>query len=230
MIPEESEQPMHEHDPISILYLDPLSANELAPFWDYLATMPHVHFKHSETLPDSLSGIHVVITTGMDPVNSIEPALRSFIQAGGVWLHMVEGSVDPLPEVFGVQPGSVGPTTEVRILFTDPNNPMAERLTDAFYVSGRFQELQVKAPDTETVVYADWHYTHRAVIVQRPVGRGYAACTTLQAFEDPDVQQIFYRLMRSLSHRSFGHTIGVGILGYAPSVGRLHGLGCQNTY
>jgi predicted dehydrogenase len=67
------------------------------------------------------------------------------------------------------------------------------------------------------------------MVVRRIVGGGQVACTTLQAFDSPDVQQIFYRLVLSLTGRRFGRRLNVGILGYAPSVGRLHGLGCANT-
>jgi predicted dehydrogenase len=56
------------------------------------------------------------------------------------------------------------------------------------------------------------------------------ACTTLQAFDHPVVQQICYRLLAYLAGRPTApDPLQVGILGYAPSVGRLHGLGIGDT-
>jgi predicted dehydrogenase len=66
--------------------------------------------------------------------------------------------------------------------------------------------------------------------VKRRVGSGQAACTTLQAFDNPVFQQILCRLLRDLAGQALpGKDVGVGILGYAPSVGRLHGQGIAAT-
>jgi predicted dehydrogenase len=69
------------------------------------------------------------------------------------------------------------------------------------------------------------------VLLRRPIGDGAVACSTLQDFEHPVLQQIFYRLLRALAGRGQGEgpPLGVGILGYAPWVGKLHGMGVKNT-
>ena len=55
----------------------------------------------------------------------------------------------------------------------------------------------------ETLLYADWHYQHSAVLVKRRVDSGHAACTTIQAFNNPFFQQILYRLLSDLAGRIF---------------------------
>jgi predicted dehydrogenase len=68
------------------------------------------------------------------------------------------------------------------------------------------------------------------VLTYRPVGEGHVACTTLQDYSQPALQPILYRLLYQLAgHRMNENSLGVGILGYAPSVGRIHGLGAANT-
>ena len=79
-------------------------------------------------------------------------------------------------------------------------------------------------------MYADWHYQHKAVLTSRTAGKGLVACTTLQAYDHPFVQQVLYRLIRSLAgKKAESQTLGVGILGYAPSVGQYHGIGASTT-
>ncbi|NIO10899.1 MAG: hypothetical protein GTO40_23990, partial [Deltaproteobacteria bacterium] len=73
---------------------------------------------------------------------------------------------------------------------------MAIRLPDAVYVRGRYQSLDKTAADSEVVLYADWRYQHRPLLVNRSVGDGRVACTTLQAYNNPAVQQILYRVLR----------------------------------
>jgi predicted dehydrogenase len=68
------------------------------------------------------------------------------------------------------------------------------------------------------------------MMLARPVGAGKVACTTLRAYSQPAFQQILYRLLRYLAGCNDGHhMLGVGLLGYAPSVGKIHGLGVQHT-
>ncbi len=214
---------------IPILLIDGDGDARLDAFKTYLGALPHILLSESPEVPDTPPDVRLMVTVGNAGLDRIETALSPWVQNGGAWLHIVGLSEQPIPPLFGAQPGPVGPACELRILFTDHDNPMAERLDDAFYVPGRFQELLVESDRAETVIYADWHYTHRAVVVRRALGRGQVACTTLQAFDTPDVQQICHRLILSLTGRPFGRAFNVGILGYAPSVGRLHGLGCANT-
>ena len=220
---------MGASETISIQFIGGTGETRLGAFKAYLHAMPHILLSESRQVPDTPPDAHLIVTFGGVDLNRVEKAVSPLVENGGAWLHIVGLSEKPLPARFGVQPGPVGASCELRILFTDHDNPMAERLADAFYVPGRFQELRVENEKTETVVYADWHYSHRAMVVRRTVGRGQMACTTLQAFDNPDVQQIIHRLILSLTGRRFGHVLNVGILGYAPSVGRLHGLGCAKT-
>ncbi|CAB5152088.1 hypothetical protein D3OALGA1CA_4676 [Olavius algarvensis associated proteobacterium Delta 3] len=220
---------MRALEPISILSLGETSTKNPDPLIAFLRTLPHVRVREITEMPEALTDAHLVVTHGTEGLKRRERVIADFVKKGGAWLHCVERSESAVPDVFGVQPGPVGPETELRILYTDRENSMAERLKDAFYVPGAFQELHITADNVETDLYADWHYSHRSMVVHRPLGQGHTACTTLQAFDHPDVQQIVYRLIRFITGRPFGLSLGVGILGYAPSVGRLHGKGCEAT-
>ncbi len=71
--------------------------------------------------------------------------------------------------------------------------------------------------------------TGRCLTVRRE-GRGRAACTTLTDLTHPVLLQILYRLLRDLGgHPPAPGDIAVGILGYAPSVGKIHGVGVTQT-
>ena len=214
---------------ISLLCIGGAGQTSLDALKEYLRSLPHILLSESLQVPETPPDVDLIVTAGGADLDRIEKAVSSFVENGGAWLHIVGLTERPIPKLFGVQPGPVGPSCELRILFTDQDNPMAERLKDAFYVPGRFQELRVETETVEIVMVADWHYTHRAMVTRRSVEGGRAACTTLQAFDNPDVQQIFHRLVLSLTGGCFGNILKVGILGYAPSVGRLHGLGCANT-
>jgi predicted dehydrogenase len=97
-------------------------------------------------------------------------------------------------------------------------------------VKGRHHPIQVLSDDVTTLLYADWHYQHSPVMVYRQVDAGRVACTTLQDFENSVLKQIIYRLKRKLSGQlETVQSINVGILGYAPSVGELHGNGLKET-
>ena len=123
-----------------------------------------------------------------------------------------------------------GPEAELRVLFTNAEHPLAIRLPDAVYVSGRHQPLELRHESVEVILYTDWHYSHVPVLVRRPWGEGQLACTTLTRFEHPVIQQIFYRLIRDMSGCfAASKPLEVGILGFAPSVGKLHGTGVQGT-
>jgi predicted dehydrogenase len=124
----------------------------------------------------------------------------------------------------------MGPAAELRVLFENPSHPLAIRLPDAVYLKGRYHVLNKTADDTESILYADWQYSHRSVLTHRKVGEGNVACTSLQAYSDSVLQRILLRQMYQLAGRRMtSGTLGVGILGYAPSVGRTHGLGAEMT-
>lgn len=221
---------MKQHPQLNVLCVAPNSTSTLEPLLTYLKEMPHIQTTFSENLPADLNTFQVVIT---EPAAKFHPApkpLEQFVRSGGGWLGMVNLLEDPISELFGVRPGRMGPESEIRVLIQDQDQAMAVRLPDAIYVTGRYHSFQSHSQDVTTLLYADWHYQHSPVLVHRQVGAGQVACTTLQDFENPDLRQIIYRLLRQLSGQSVtSRSLNVGILGYAPSVGELHGRGILAT-
>ena len=222
---------MFTHPTLSILAVAGEDNSSLHPFFSYLQFIVHVKLTVSPEVPEDLSPYDVVITAntatlsegGCDPLNR-------FVLAGGGCLGLVNLSEKPLPEIFGAQTRPVGPAGELRVLFHDFNHAIAQRLPDAVYLNGSYHCFEKVADDAEIILYADWHYTHGPVLIHRSVGDGKIAATTLQAYDDPFLQKILYRLLRHLAGQGDGNqTLGVGLLGYAPSVGKVHGLGVGIT-
>jgi predicted dehydrogenase len=221
---------MITHPSLSILAIAKEPHAELSSFFGYLGSMAHLELRVMSEVPSDLSPYNVIITAETAGLDLDCDHLGRFVAAGGGWLGLVQLSDKPLPEIFGAQTGQIGPAAELRVLFDSPDHAMAKRLPDAVYLPGVFHPLTHQTTDTEVILYADWHYDHRPVLVARSVGEGKAACTTLQAYQSPALQQILYRLLRYLAGSNDGHrTLGVGLLGYAPSVGKIHGLGVQAT-
>jgi predicted dehydrogenase len=192
--------------------------------------MSHIRLTAASRLPDDLTPHDVVMTFNQQLPASSLGGLSDFVSRGAGWLMLNDLAETRLPDIFGVQPEPVGPAAELRVLFENAGHPMAARRPDAIYLGGRYQGLTKTADDTETILYADWHYTHRAVLTHRRAGQGRVACTSLQAYSDPKLQPILYRVLHRLAGNQTGHaSIGVGLLGYAPSVGQIHGLGAEKT-
>ena len=218
------------HQPISILFLKEEEDVSLTSFFSYLGSMPHIRLSEIPQLPRDLSCYDIVITCNARHLDTTIDRLTQFVQAGGGWQLFVNLSEHPLPQIFGVQQDPLGPAAELRVLFEDAAHPLAARLPDAVYLKGRYQALRKTAADTETILYADWQYSHRSVLTHRRVGQGNVACTSLQAYSDPALQRILYRLLcQFVGRRQRKNPLGVGLLGYAPSVGRTHGLGTEKT-
>ena len=216
--------------PISILVIKEAEDVALASFYSYLSSIPHIRLSEMPQLPRDLGAFDVVVTDNTRNSDTTFDRLSQFVHAGGGWHLFVNLSERPLPQIFGVQPDPMGPAAELRILFEDARHPLATRLPDAVYLKGSYQALNKTAEDTETILYADWQYRRKTVLTRRKVGQGHVACTSLQAYSDPALQRILYRLLYQLAGRRMtGQPLGVGILGYAPSVGRTHGLGAQKT-
>jgi len=195
----------------------------LSPWLQMGAEMAHVQVDVHPVLPDSFREYDAVVTCGFNP----EPRqMLQYVQEGGGWLVMPWLKEINLPAQFGVKPGPVGPPNELRIMFKDAENPMAIRLPDALYVPGQFHPIEVFEDDVEILLYTDWKYYHRAMWTTRSYGKGQLACTTLQDYSNPMLQQICHRLLRYWQGSAPSPTasLGVGILGYAPSVGQPHGL------
>ena len=221
---------MNLSSPISILVIKEAEDVTITSFNSYLKSMSHIRLSEMPRLPQDLGAFDIIITDNTGHLDIAVDRLSQFVDAGGGWLLFVNLSDRPLPKLFGVQPDPMGPAAELRILFEDARHPLSARLPDAVYLNGRYQALNKTAEDTETILYADWQYNHKSVLTHRKVGQGHVACTSLQAYSDPALQRILYRLLYQLTGRQItGHTLGIGILGYAPSVGRTHGIGAQKT-
>ncbi len=221
---------MQPHLQMNVLCCLSKSKSNLSSLLKYLKKMPHVRAIISEKLPTDLSKFQVVITEPASVYNPAPKQLEQFVRSGGGWLGVVSLLELPISELFGVSSGRIGLESEIRVLFQNQNQPMADRLPDAVYVKGRYHPLQVLSDDVTTLLYADWRYQHSPVLVYRQVDAGRVACTTLQDFDNSDLRQIIYRLLRKLSGQPVtDQTLNVGILGYAPSVGELHGSGVYAT-
>jgi len=206
------------------------SKSNLSSLLKYLQKIPHVRTIISEKLPGDLSKFQVVITAPASAYNPAPKTLEQFVRSGGGWLGVASLLELPISELFGVSSGPIGIESEIRVLFKNQNQPMADRLHDAIYVKGRYHPLQILSDDVTTLLYADWRYQHSPVLVYRQVDAGRVACTTLQDFENSDLKRILYRLLRKLSGQpETAENLNVGILGYAPSVGELHGNGVCET-
>ncbi len=221
---------MMYHPQLKVLCVTREPESTLAPLLAYFDEIPHMQSVLSTDLPKDLSEFHVVMT---EPTAKFHPdlgQLEQFVQSGGGWLGVV-GLLDlPMPELFGVSPGRVGPESEMRVLFQDRHHPIAVRLPDAVYLNGKYHSFISFSQDATIILYADWHYRHRPVLVHRRVGAGQVASTTLQDFENPVLRQIMYRLLRLISGQPEApRKLSVGMLGYAPSVGELHGRGVLAT-
>jgi predicted dehydrogenase len=221
---------MLPHPQMNILCCLSNSTSKVSSLLTYLKEISHVRITISKKLPLDLSEFQVVIT---EPASAFYPSpkpLEQFVRAGGGWLGVAGESELPISELFGASAGRIGPESELRVLFKNQNQPIAVRLSDAVYVKGRYHPLQMLSDDVTTVLHADWHYGHSPVLVCRKVDAGQTACTTLQDFDNTDLRQIIYRLLRELS--GLPETVRVlnaGILGYAPSVGEVHGIGINAT-
>lgn len=221
---------MMPHPPFSVLFVIEDECSRLKSFMAYLQSMPHLKFSVARQLPAEIANYDVVVTRNLQNEGAEAEHLRQFVENGGSWLILVHLSEKPLPVIFGVQPEPVGPAAELRILFENKNHSLAVRLPDAVFLPGRYHALKKIDKACETILYADWHYNHRPVLTHRFAGKGQAACTTLQAYENPIFQQILYRLMRQLAgYIEQNRELGVGLLGYSPNVGKGHGLGVQHT-
>jgi predicted dehydrogenase len=216
--------------PISILFIREAEEEVLTSFSTFLRSISHIRLSEIAQLPHDLSSYDIVITCNTRLSDATIDRLTRFVQAGGGWQMFVNLSERPLPQILGVQQDPLGPATELRVHFEKAEHPLAARLPDVVYLKGRYHALSKTVEDTETILYADWQYSHKSVLTHRRVGQGNVACTSLQAYSDPALQRILYRLLCQLAGRRMRQNpLGVGILGYAPSVGRIHGLGAEMT-
>jgi predicted dehydrogenase len=215
------------HPSLSVLCVDDQDRLDLKPLLSYLQSIPHVHLASRRRLPADLTSYDVVISS-IGEAEGEQLRLERFARAGGGWLGLVDEPIQSLPELFGAQPGAAGPNTELRV-YTG-GHPLADRLPDHAYVPGQYRPLEKTALDAEIILSVDWRYQRTPVVISRPADEGRVACTTLQGYGNPTIQQILYRLLRHLAGQApRERSLGVGILGYSPAVGRTHGLGVEAT-
>jgi predicted dehydrogenase len=220
---------MMVHPSLSILCVVQDNGSALQPLLSYLRTIDHVRLTLQSSLPEDLSSYDVGLS-GPATRLADEGHLQSYVEEGGGWLALVDRSVELLPQVFGAQPGAPGVCTELRVYFPEADHPLAARLPTPIYLSGHHRPLERTREDAEVLLCADWHSQPSPVLVTRKVGRGQVACTTLEGYEPPGIQRILYRLLSHLAgHAPGDRTLGVGILGYSPSIGQAHGLGVEAT-
>lgn len=221
---------MISHPSISVLFKIEHEDAALASLLSNLKSLPHMKLSVQPHLPRDLNSYDVVVSFSEDTSDDNIDSLTRFVEAGAGWLALVHTSEKALPPILGVQPERVGPSAELRVLFEDFEHPLAVRLPDAIYLKGRYHVLSQTAEDNETILYADWHFSHKAVLTCRRRGAGHVACTTLQDYANPGLQRILHRLLWQLAGLNIDQRVlGAGILGYAPSIGRVHGLGTEKT-
>lgn len=169
--------------------------------------MPHVQLTRMSHLLADLTPYDVLITKQPPTDAEALDRIAAYVCKGGGWLLLVDLADQLLPSLCGVQAGPIGPKAELRVLFHDPQHPLAIRLPDAVYLRGRYHALEKSAKETEIILYADWHYGHSPVLAHRHVDAGQVACTTLQADDDPALQQTFTvvgsRAAIELPHNAF---------------------------
>ena len=197
------------HPSTAILFVTDRDDSSLQPLLSYLQSIGHLTLTVEAQMVKDLSPYDVIVTENPAAFAGDSEQLTKFVHEGGGWLGLVQLSDEPLPQLFGVQPNPPGPEAELRVLFKNRDHPLATRLPEAIYLKGCHRPLDQTTEDTETVLYADWHYQHSPVLVRRTAGEGQVACTTLQAYDDPAFQQILYRLLRLLAghfepHRTCG--------------------------
>jgi predicted dehydrogenase len=221
---------MMTHPSLSMLFAFQNEVPVFQPFISYLEALPHLKIDFCAEIPSDLSPYAVIVTGETGASTWDHDAIGRFVRKGGGWLGLVHLAEKPLPAIVGAQPTRLGPVTELRVMFRNHDNPLARRLPDAVFLGGSYQPFEITEEDTETVLYADWRYSHSPMLVKRSVGEGLLACTTLQDYHNPVFQQILYRIIRELSGQpSEEKGLGVGLLGYSPFVGQDHGLGITAT-
>ena len=219
---------MIAHSVVRILWLGPTDSS-LEPLAGYLKQIPHMCLERSRALPAATDGIDVVLTAGSALQPEAVTGLSDLVRAGTGWLHVADAPGPP-PPVFGVEVEPLLPETELRVGWEDPGHRLAQRLPRSFHVGRTRSALRPRDKDTTTVLYADWQYGRRPVMTVRPHGAGRAVCTTLGDLRHPVVQQLLYRWLRSLGGAlAQPPDVRVGILGYAPWLGQLHGTGVSET-
>ncbi|MEM7336437.1 MAG: Gfo/Idh/MocA family oxidoreductase [Chloroflexota bacterium] len=221
---------MYKHSPISISIIASNTDNRHQSLFSFLKRTSS-QLTISTSIPQDFGDTDVVMISDSKLPSAAEwERISGFVSHGGGCFTFSSPEQWQLPSLFGVQPCETETFGEFRNLFTDKSNCIAQRLPDYFYARGLFQPLEIHSSSAEIVLYADWRYKHKPMLVTNRHDRGLTAVTTILETTNPIFQQIIYRLLRQLSgEKAPQESIGVGLLGYAPSVGLLHGSGAAAT-
>ena len=207
------------------------------PLLTFFHTIPGLTLASSDSLPQHLGDFAAVaIDLTMPPTDVEQERLAAFVHNGGGCLGFVDEETQAIPNLFGVRRTSCAPRGDLRVLFQQPDHPIAARLPDAFYANSPHQPLETTRDDVKTLLYADWRYSHSPVLTLAPYGAGSVACITLSDYANNFLSRILFRTLRwvggELYRQGFlldSATLGVGLLGYSPAVGQLHGQGSDDT-
>ncbi|MBW1696166.1 MAG: Gfo/Idh/MocA family oxidoreductase [Deltaproteobacteria bacterium] len=215
---------------ISILFVGEKNLLSLKSFLSYLRSIGCVRLSMKPGLHVDLSVYDVVITVNGSDKNDMLGILTRFVESGGGWVEINQSAKSPLPLLFGVRPRPLAATSELRVMFRNKDNPLAARMPEAIYIKQCSHGLERLTDEVQTILYADWRYQHIDMLVSRAFGDGNSAVAAFQDLDHPVLHRVLYRLMRQMAGHSIdSKPLGVGILGYAPSVGRYHGLGIEST-
>ena len=221
---------MIQHPKLSILFAGAMSETIIQPLLQFLKQMPHLDIIVQDSLQAALHKYDALVTAYQSTDSSYLEDILSFVASGRGWLNLIPLSEKTIPSDFGVQPLAPDPECELRVMFKNAGHPMSRRLPEAIYLRSVHRPIAITADDVTPVLYTDWHYQHSLVVTERKLGSGRLACTTLSAFSHKVLQQIFYRLLQRLAGLAKEpKDQRIGILGYAPSVGELHGQGALKT-
>ena len=221
---------MIAHANINLLLIDRRTSSETLHLDRFLNAMAHVHADRRPHLPEDLSPYDAVLTAVADFDAKGLKQLTDYVLAGNGWIMLIAPEQEQVPAIFGADVSPAGPSMELRLHLEAGSDVARHRLPETFYVQGRHRALMPVDDATEVLIYADWRYKKSPVFIQRRSGEGQVAATTLQALDHPILQKVLYRRIWQLTgHAQPVDSIGVGVLGYAPSVGRLHGLGAMHT-
>lgn len=221
---------MAMHISTSVLFIVDHNNDNIQSLLAYVGETNSLHVDVEPQLPEDLTNWEVVVTTDDAYVGETSVRLTEFVDSGGGLFNFIRPNTRAIPSVFGAQPETAGPQCELRVLFNRLDHPISVRLGDEIYVKAFHHPLFLNADDAEAVLYTDWHFQHKTVLVQRPYGSGVAACTTLWDFDHPEFCRMLCRMIRHLVGKfTTQERMRGGILGYAPSVGQYHGQGIVHT-
>jgi predicted dehydrogenase len=223
---------MAERKRIQVLFLVGEDENFLKPFQEYLEKSGsfQVEFSSASRLPENLDVYGaLLLAKPADLSSKDQERLSAFVARGGGCLAFIGCHKGPLPPLFGLAAGPVGPSMELRLQFCDPADPIASRLPSEFFLTACCQPLHAIGPKTQPIVKTRWQSQDAALVLSRDEGQGRICCTSLQAWENTFFHQLVYRLIRLVARLSEPRSLGVAVLGYGPlgSVGHLHGLAIQ---